>query len=159
MKKTIALATIAKSDTSGGSKPGTSNKTGGWTPGGHYTVQPWRLEYQGDTKKVNNREYHWCKEGHWSGGKEHFGMYVTHGPGEHAKWVEERDAERVKRFGKKKGTQNTPTPSDKPKAQGSDKQQLSLGESLRTALTTQAGLSVEAANRIWEESLRDSSKD
>ena len=159
MNNTIALATAAHD--SGGSGGGKGGKSGGNPTNktnrvnGHYTVPDWRLKHDGDSKVGPDgvTTYHWCKDGHWSGG-EQVHMYVTHAPGKHAEWRKEID-EKKERRGQFDKESSTPAASETV-VNDATKKKLALSEKLRTALTTQAGLSQEAFARIWDESCRDS---
>ena len=56
-----------------------------------------------------------------------------------------------------KAIQQTRTPgSQETPKEGEEIKKLALSEQIRTALPTQAGMSSEAASRLWEESCRDS---
>ena len=159
LNDTIALATAAHD--SGGSGGGKGGKSGGNPTNktnrvnGHYTVPDWRLKHDGDSKVGPDgvTTYHWCKDGHWSGG-EQVHMYVTHAPGKHAEWRKEID-EKKERRGQFDKESSTPAASETV-VNDATKKKLALSEKLRTALTTQAGLSQEAFARIWDESCRDS---
>ena len=80
-------------------------------------------------------------------------MYCTHTTAEHDAWRKEQDERRRKRYGDSKKSEDKPPSSNTDDAA---KKKLALSESLRTALCTQAGLSSDAAERIWDEACRDS---
>ena len=120
----------------------------------------WRLKKDGESKiGTDGNQYHWCTEGHWSGG-EKVDMYARHAPNGHSEWRKNIEAEKAN--GGKPGTHSQSDKSSSSPA-GSEtvvnddtKKKLAFSEKLRTALTTQAGLSQEAFSRIWDKSCRDS---
>ena len=156
LNSTIALATSTSKPSDKASNPSTKTKR----VNGHYTVADWRLKKDGDSKiGPDGNQYHWCTEGHWSGG-EKVDMYARHAPNGHSEWRKNIEAEKAN--GGKPGTHSQSDKSSSSPA-GSEtvvnddtKKKLALSEKLRTALTTQAGLSQEAFSRIWDESCRDS---
>lgn len=84
-------------------------------------------------------------------------MYACHPPGKdaHDKWRKEMDAERERR-GKRNHNNQAPPAGSETVVNDDTKKKLALSEKLRTALTTQAGLSQEAFTRIWDESCKES---
>ena len=123
----VALATATSTN-------GTSTPSG---PKGPYTVKAWRLEKEGETKVVSGRTYHWCTKTHYSGGKEHNGMYCLHDTAGHDAWRKQHDAEKARKEGE------NPVPPDTNNTaktvhfeQPSEPKKLSLSEKLRTALAT-----------------------
>ena len=152
LEQTIALATEAKVSPTASTNGGTRNKNG------PYTVHPERLIKGGPTKTFNGTVMYWCTGDHWSGGKCHNGMYVTHEPGKHDEWRKAQDERNAKRKARRNAAQ-TPSGGDGDKSgtpADAAAKKLALSEKLRTALSTHAGLSGEAFSRIWEESCRDS---
>ena len=82
-------------------------------------------------------------------------MYAKHDNAGHDAWRKNIDDKRDKA----KATASTGTSSTTASTTASAKannKKLALSESLRTALCTQAGLSANAADRIWKEAYRDS---
>jgi len=129
---------------------------------GPYTVAPWRLEHKGETIKHNGSDWHWCKGDHWSNMVKHNGMYCTHNTTGHDAWRKQHDekkasAENTREPNRTPASNPTVDPgtSDKPKSDEAQQKKLALRDKLRTALTSHAGLSSEAYNRIWEEANRD----
>ena len=148
LETTIALATTDSQSGKAGSdrKRTTNNKK--------YTIAPWLLVKKGDTLKCNKgHTWHWCTEEHYSDGAAHKGMYATHPPGKHAEWRADIDRKRATPGGA--ASTNSSDPSQTV-VNDDTKKKLALSEKLRTALTTQAGLSQEAFTRIWDESCKDS---
>ena len=85
-------------------------------------------------------------------------MYARHPPGKeaHDKWRKEMDADREKRGLKTNQSNKAPPAGSETVVNDDTKKKLALSEKLRTALTTQAGLSQEAFTRIWDESCKES---
>ena len=81
---------------------------------------------------------------HYSGGVVHNGMYTRHKTYEHDAW--RKDFDEKKANGKTYKANTSATPST---AQNADAKKLTLIESLRTAMCTQAGLSSEVTDRLW----------
>ena len=157
LERTIALAT---STSNSGNQNNLAQK-GGKSKNGPYTVASWRLVHEGDKKTgPDGKDYYWCKDEHWSGGVAHHGMYCRHEPGKHAEWRKEMDELQEKNKKRRsqfdKDTSSSATDASKTVVNDATKKKLALSDKLRTVLTTQAGLSQEAFNRIWEESNRDS---
>jgi hypothetical protein len=146
---TVALTTIATNGSnSNNNQHGTSSTGGGSSSiGGSgkqpHTVEPWKLEHKGSTILKNGRTYHWCTKDHWSNNTKYNGMYQPHSTEHHDAWRKAKDEE--KGFGKSVTSESE---SSKPEA---EQKKLLLSEKLRTALTTQAGLSHDAYTRIWAE--------
>jgi hypothetical protein len=59
-----------------------------------YTVDPWRLQYKGETTTIRGVPWYWCTKPHWSGGTEHNGMYCRHKTEDHDEWRRAIDAKR-----------------------------------------------------------------
>ena len=153
-KRKIATA-LATSTDGGDSNPDQVTRRLKWN---HYTVKPWRLEFKGETIEKDGTTHYWCRGGHWSGGVKHDGMYCTHKTSEHAAWrkaQDERNERRRQRPGGRPPSNQGDKPPSNPPADAQAKK-LALSESLRTALCTQAGLSSDVADRIWQEACRDS---
>ena len=149
LQNTVALATAINQS---GSNPNNSdgNRRSQKQP---YTVKPWRLEFKGPSREVDGKTWHWCTGDHYSGGKVHNGMYSMHETKDHDTWRKEQD-ERNSR-----SRSRTPPPHSNhsaPAGTDAEKKKLALGERLRTALTTHAGLSSDAYSKIWDDACKDS---
>lgn len=160
IETTIALAT----STQGGDTKGGGTNNGGRKA--RQLVEEWRFKFDGKAKTVNEREWHWCDQEHWANGEKVHGLYVRcHGPGEHEAFKKEADARYAARTANKGSHPSGPhrrnqfQKSEPATATNDASKKLVLSEKLRTALTTQAGLSQEAFSRIWEECERDSGKE
>ena len=149
-RNTIALATKADPAAAGT----TPTRRGKKQP---YTVEAWRLVKTTDTVEVKGTTWHWCTKDHYSGGEVHNGMYAKHDCAGHDAWRKDIDDKRAKN---KQGTPVPPAAATTPTTPTvpNDKK-LALSESLRTALCTQAGMSADAADRLWTEVCRDSGND
>ncbi len=111
---------------------------------GPYTVPAWCLIKKEDTVVVNGKTYHWCIGEHYSSGTKHNGMYAGHKLCDHEAWQARIDLERNARFNGRK-------PVKAPKSEEAPTQKLGLNNKLRNAFCTQASLSAEAIDRIWED--------
>jgi len=100
-----------------------------------------------DKVTVQGRDYFWCTDDHWSGGVKHNGMYATHKTCNHRAWRSRMDERQKGYNGESKEMKETPS---KPVG-GSQKH--ALNDKLRNAFCTQAGLSAEAIDRIWQVAL------
>ena len=113
-----------------------------------YTVAAWRLIKKEDKVTVTGKEYFWCTGDHYSGGKKHNGMYPDHKTCDHDSWhktIDDRCA--THNTG---GKPSTETPTDAKPAAAPEKK-LTLNNKLWNAFCTQAGLSAEAVDPIWED--------
>ena len=150
----IALATGTDAQPDASKRRGQRNKK-------PYEVEAWRLEKKGDTIVKDTVEWTWCTKDHYSGGDKHNGMYVRHKTSEHDAWRKDLDDTRDQahsKNSKEKGTTPAPTATTPSNAWAPAKK-LGLSESLRTAMCTQAGMSADAADRIWTEACMDSGND
>ena len=148
LETTIALATSTEAAAKDSDEKPASGKTKG-----PWKMSAWRLDYQGDKlTRPDGTEYHWCKCDHWSGGEIKNGSYNRHLPGKHDEWRKGVDEQRRTKYEKT----NTVSDASTTVVNDATKKKLALSEKLRTALTTQAGLSQEAFTRIWDESCKDS---
>ncbi len=110
-----------------------------------YTVAAWRLVKKEDKVTVNGKDYFWCTGDHYSGGEKHNGMYADHKSADHDIWRKTiDDCCVICTFGK--SSNDTPAPATPAIAQT-----LTLNNKLRNACCTQARLSAEAFNYIWED--------
>ncbi len=109
-----------------------------------YIVPAWRLIKKEDTVVVNGKTYHWCIGEHYSGGTKHNGMYADHKLYDHEAWQARIEVERNARFNGRK-------PVKAPKSEELPTQKLGLNDKFCNTFCTQAGLSAEAINRIWED--------
>lgn len=150
-ERTIALATSSDFSTSRSSQYQNKNANG------HHEVDSWRLvEQKGGCVFHDGRLWSFCKGDHWSGGVKYNGMYCTHNTDNHEAWRKHRDEEKKKRQLAKVGTESAEEEKANTEKPDASTKKLALSEKLRTALTTQAGLSQDAFSRIWEEVDRDS---
>ena len=146
------VAAFATQQQSGGNKEKTDNsKSEGGSRRGKrepYTVAAWRLIKKEDKVTVNGKEYFWCTGDHYSGGEKHNGMYADHKSCDHDSWRKAIDEKRTKSNQNRKPSTNIPVDT-KPAA--APEKKLTLNDKLRNAFCTQAGLSAEAVDRIWED--------
>ena len=154
-KTTVALATTTGGGSGSGSGSGGTSNTK--KPN---NVEDWRFKFDGETKTVNEKEWHWCKEKHYANGNEVHGLYVRcHGKGGHEAWQKTMNEQYAQRKAAREAKQGSTTSDSKTVVNDATKKKLALSERLRTAMTTQAGLSQEAFNRIYAECDGDSAKD
>ena len=97
---------------------------------------------------VNGIDYHWCTGDHYSGGEKHNGMYADHISSKHDAWRKNKDDLCAARGSGNKPSNEAPTSIA---AAPPQKQKLALNNKLRNAFCTQAGLSAEAVDCIWED--------
>ena len=146
------VAAFATQQQSGGNKEKTDNsKSEGGSRRGKrepYTVAAWRLIKKEDKVTVNGKEYFWCTGDHYSGGEKHNGMYADHKSCDHDSWRKAIDEKRAKSNQNRKPSTDIPVDT-KPAA--APEKKLTLNDKLRNAFCTQAGLSAEAVDRIWED--------
>jgi hypothetical protein len=109
-----------------------------------YTVAAWHLVKKEDKVTVNGKDYFWCTEDHYSGGEKYNGMYADHKSADHNMWNKTIDECSVT-CTSGKSSNGTPAPATPANAQ-----KVTLNNKLQNAFFTQAGLSAEAVNRIWE---------
>ena len=149
VKQVVALATQAKSAIAADSSNGDEGSGTRCSKRDPYTVAAWRLTKKEDKVCMHGKDYFWCTGNHWSGGIKHNGMYADHKTCDHDSWRSRMD-ERCKNGngndGQSKETKETPS---KP-AEGTS-QKLALNDKLCNAFCTQAGLSAEAIDRIWQD--------
>ena len=155
-RTTIALATVStKKEALSGADAGAPsiNRRGKRQP---YTVKEFRLQFKGDSIMVGGQQYFWCVKDHYSGGQKYNGMYCLHKTDEHDAWRKELDELKHKQR-QARGSSAPRTSTTAPKPDGdAEKKKLALSESLRTALCTQAGLTQDVADRIWNEACKES---
>ncbi len=143
-KQVIALATQANKEV-------TPNAGGGGGGSHHvkrdgpYTVPAWRLIKKEDKVITNDKEYYWCTGDHYSGGVKHIGMYADHKTCNHNEWRSKMDKRCTSRNKGKKPNKTLAKPTN------DSNQKLTLNNKLHSAFCTQAGLSAEAVDRIWED--------
>jgi hypothetical protein len=111
-----------------------------------YTVAPWRMIKKEDTVTNNLKTYHWCIGDHYSSGVKHNGMYVDHKSCDHEAWQA-----RINTNHTNARANNGQAPVEAPKSEEAPTQKLALNNKLRNAFCTQAGLSAEAIDRIWQD--------
>ena len=141
-KRVVALATQATKGSSNDSS--TNGNTGDNRRGKRapYTVAAWRLTKSKDKVSKNGKDYFWCTGEHWSGGQKYNGMYADHKTCDHDSWRARMDERRKGPDGRAKETSK---PVEAPS------QKLTLNDKLRNAFCTQAGLSSEEVDRIWQD--------
>ena len=160
----IALTTQIKSLeaklSDAASNPKTSGKSGA---GAGSTAFPlWRLKKveNGKTHSVIEKDgklWYWCEDGHAYNG-EKCGMYCLHKPGDgHKLWQQRKDENKQRRGKYQKPAANSEgappaaaPPAAPPAAAATDKK-LALSQNLQQALMTQAGLSGDHFQKIWDE--------
>ncbi len=153
-KQVVAFATQQQS---GGNKQENTQNTNSEGGSCHskkepYTVTAWRLIKKEDKVAVKVNEYFWCTGDHYSGGEKHNGMYVDHKTCDHDSWHKRINDQRANR--NTGGKPSTETPTEKPApllTPAALCQKLTLSDKLQNAFCTQAGLSAEAVDRIWED--------
>ena len=145
-KQAVAFATQAKSVINPSSE---INANGGKRRGkkdGPYTVAELRLSKKEDTITSNGKTYHWCTGDLYSSGTKYNGMYADHKSCDHDAWQAQLGANCNARINEKT-SDGTSKPTDAP----TPKPALTLNDKLQNAFCTQAGLSAEAVERIWQD--------
>ncbi len=94
---------------------------------------------------MSDKDYFWCTGDHYSGGEKYNGMYADHKTSDHDKWCK-TIADCCVTCTSGKSSNDTPAPATPAIAQ-----KLTLNNKLWNAFCTQAVLSAEAVNRIWED--------
>ena len=121
-----------------------------------YAFEQWRIE------KVNNKLEHnmveregktwyWCDKHNYKGpnGAVLDGMYVSHKPDQHERWLEQKSKWKAKLEGKKAALANDKSNETPVTATNNTASKLSLSKSLQAALVTTAGISEDQFNKIW----------
>lgn len=104
-------------------------------------VAEWRLTNNlGPSVKRDGKEWHWCPHQH-NNGK---GMYVTHKPGDHVDWQENK-----RRKKQQAGDNDKNGNSD-------DKKKMTLSENMKAAMVTKFKCSPADADSIWKSVYGDS---
>ena len=111
-----------------------------------YTVAPWRMIKKEDTVTNNGKTYYWCTRDHYSGGVKHNGMYADHKSCDHEAWQARINTNHTNAC-----ANNGKAPVEAPKSEEAPTQKLALNNKLCNAFCTQAGLSAEAIDRIWQD--------
>jgi len=146
------VAAFATQQQSGGNKEKTDNsKSDSGSRRGKkepYTVAAWRLVKKEDTVTVNGKEYFWCTGDHYSGGEKHNGMYADHKSCDHDSWRKAIDDRRAKSNQNRKPSTDIPVDT---KHAAAPEKKLTLNDKLRNTFCTQAGISTEAVDCIWED--------
>ncbi len=143
-KQVIALVTKEKKEVTpdAGVGRGSSHRSKRDNP---YTVLAWCLIKKED-KVINHwREYYWCTGDCYSGGVKHNGVYAVHKTCNHNAWRSKMEELCTSRNKDKKSDKTPAYPSN------DSNQKLTLNYKLRNSFCTQAGLSAEAVDRIWED--------
>jgi hypothetical protein len=113
---------------------------------GPYTVAPWRMIRKEDMVTNDGKTYHWCTGDHYSGSVKHNGMYADHKCCDHEAWRARINTNRTNAC-----DNNGKAPVEALKSKEAPTQKLALNNKLRNAFCTQAGLSAEAIDRIWQD--------
>ncbi len=109
-----------------------------------YIVASWRLVKKEDKVTVNGKDCFWCTGDHYSGGEKYNGMYADHKSADHDMCRKTIDDHRAT-CTSVKSLNDSPAPATPAIAQ-----KLTLNDKLWNAFCTQAGLSAEAVDCIWE---------
>jgi hypothetical protein len=94
---------------------------------------------------VNGKDYFWCTGDHYSGSEKYNGMYADHKSADHNMWHKTIDDCRVTPTSGK-SLNDTSAPATPTIAQ-----KLTLNNKLWNEFCTQAGLSAETVDYIWED--------
>ncbi len=94
---------------------------------------------------MNGKDYFWCTGDHYSGGEKYNGMYADHKSADHNMWCKTIDDHCITHISEK-SSNDTPAPATPTIAQ-----KLTLNDKHRNAFCTQARLSAEAVDCIWED--------
>ena len=115
----------------------------------YFTLDDWRTKFDGDSKVVAGKTWHWCKRHTQEGVYD--GLYVTHKQEDHDVWVDCR-----KNWNKnKKPSAGAPSDSNKSGSTPSaDK--LTLSNNLKAAMVTNFQCTSEQAEKLWSEVVQDS---
>ena len=135
-----------------------------------YTVKPWRLEYNGESFKVNGEIWHFCRKDHWSNGTKYNGMYCKHTTEGHDEWRRDFDAGKAAK-GKSNNHQSPIVEVvEPPKVDGSivpdkkqdgstlpeqNKKKLALSDNIQAALATQVGMTPDHWKSVWDEACEE----
>ena len=95
---------------------------------------------------MSGKDYHWFTSNHYSGGVKHNGMYVNQKSSHHDTWHKSMDNHHAAQTSGK-----TSNESSTPAAASESAQKLALNNKLQNAFFTQAGLSADAIDCIWED--------
>jgi hypothetical protein len=148
VNQVVALATQAKkaiaTDSNNGDEGGGTRRS----KRDPYTVAGWRLTKKED-KGMHGKDYFWCTGDNWSGSMKHNGMYADHKTCNHDSWRSCMD-EGCKNGNRNNGQSKETTENPSKPAEGPS-QKLALNDKLCNAFCTQAGLSTEAINQIWQD--------
>ena len=113
---------------------------------GPYTVAPWLMIKKEDTVTNNGKTYHWCTGDHYSGGVKHNGMYADHKSCDHEAWQARINTNHTNTC-----DNNGKAPVVATKSEEAPTQKLALNDKPPNAFCTQAGLSAETIDRIWQD--------
>ncbi len=95
---------------------------------------------------MQGKDYFQGTGNNWSGGTKHNGMYANHKSCDHDSWMSRMDKRGKTSNGNNSQSNETPSkPAEAPS------QKLTLNDKLCNAFCTQAGLSTEAINLIWQD--------
>ena len=141
--KISALVTQAKKEPP--SEPTTEDDVGGTRRSKRepYTIAAWRLTKKEDKVCMHGKDYFWCTGDHWSSGTKHNEMNTDHKTCNHESWRSHMDERRKGHYSQSKETSSKPAEASS--------QKLALNDKLQNAFCTQAGLSAEAIDRIWQD--------
>jgi hypothetical protein len=143
-KQVIALATQENKEVT----PDAGCGGGGSCHGkrdGPYTVPAWHLIKKGEKVINNGKEYYWCTGDHCSGSAKPNGMYADDKTCNHNELRSKMDKCCTSWNKAKKLNKTLAKPAN------DSNQKLTLNNKLCSTFGTQAGLSAEAVNKIWED--------
>jgi hypothetical protein len=149
VNQVVALATQAKKAIATDSYNGDDGGGTHCSKRDLYTVAAWHLTKKEVKVCMHGKDYFWCTGNHWSGSMKHNGMYADHKTCNCDSWrsrMDEHCKNGNRNDGQLKETKETPS---KP-AEGTS-QKLALNDKLCNAFCTQAGLSAEAIDQIWQD--------
>ncbi len=119
-----------------------------------YVFELWRLEKVDNKLEQNmihrnDKTWYWCDKHKYNckNGVVSNGMYVTHKPDQHDRWVKRR-TKGSKMASNIASTDGKPKPTP-PVSNDSSALKLSLSKSLQAALIKTAGISEDEFNKIW----------
>ena len=129
----------------------TSNQpTSGQPSNKFFTLDVWRMKYDGDSKVVDGKTWYWCKRHKQDGVYD--GLYVTHKEEDHDDWLAKKS-----HWNKKKRSAPAPsTTSTSGSTPSADK--LTLSNNLKAAMITNFQCTSDQAEKLWSEVVQDSVK-
>ena len=151
----VALLTkvnhLEKQLKSSASASSSSSAAGKSSKNPYFTLDPWRMNKDGDTKVVDGKTWYWCPRHVLEGVYD--GLYVTHPPGDHDAW-----ADRKRNWRKNKSSSGQSSSGNASGANPSSTDRLTLSNNLKAAMVTNFQCTSEQAERLWSEVVQDSVK-